>query len=322
MSEDGSLIAYQANGDLETATKVTILNVETGKKQKVTCGKGECIRPLGFVRSDFVYGVAKTEDIGNTVSGEATVPMYKLEIRNQKGKVIKKYQTDGIYILSASFDEDMITLERASKDGDTYTATAPDYITNNEQKTKSNIALETYATDLKQTQVRLTYNDGIADKEPKVLKPKQILFERPQTITFSDKDAPEKYYVYGHGDIQGVYTKAGDAIKKAKDYNGVVVDSSQNYVWERGNRNLQYSITDKDDVLNTIKDRLKNQEKPIDILKDVNNGRGLRPDRMYDGRDSVHHQPGPSGIHCNAGFGEMPSFCGIQRYDVVYEDLK
>ena len=116
VSEDGSLIAYQANGDLETATKVTILNVETGKKQKVTCGKGECIRPLGFVRSDFVYGVAKTEDIGNTVSGEATVPMYKLEIRNQKGKVIKKYQTDGIYILSASFDEDMITLERASKD--------------------------------------------------------------------------------------------------------------------------------------------------------------------------------------------------------------
>ena len=52
----------------------------------------------------------------------------------------------------------------------------------------------------------------------------------------------------------------------------MVVDSCQNYVWERGNRNLQYSITDKDDVLNTIKDRLKNQEKPIDILKDVNNG--------------------------------------------------
>ena len=94
----------------------------------------------------------------------------------------------------------------------------------------------------------------------------------PQTITFSDKDAPEKYYVYGHGEIQGVYTKAGDAIKKANDYNGVLVDSSQDYVWERGNRNLQYSITEKDDVLNTIKDRLKNQEKPIDILKDINDG--------------------------------------------------
>ena len=51
------------------------------------------------------------------MSGEATVPMYKLEIRNQKGKVIKTYQTDGIYILNAAFDEDMITLERASKMG-------------------------------------------------------------------------------------------------------------------------------------------------------------------------------------------------------------
>jgi hypothetical protein len=46
----------------------------------------------------------------------------------------------------------------------------------------------------------------------------------------------------------------------------VVVDSSQDYVWERGNRNLQYSITEKDDVLNTIKDRLKNQEKPIEFF--------------------------------------------------------
>ena len=36
--------------------------------------------------------------------------------------------------------------------------------------------------------------------------------------------------------------------------------------------NLQNSITEKDDVLNTIKDRLKNQEKPIDILKDINDG--------------------------------------------------
>ena len=74
VSEDGSLIAYQADGELGTATKVSILNVGTGKKQKITCSEGECIRPLGFIRSDFVYGIAKTEDIGNTVSGEATVP--------------------------------------------------------------------------------------------------------------------------------------------------------------------------------------------------------------------------------------------------------
>lgn len=273
VSKDGSMIAYQANGELGTATRIVILNVDTGKKQTVDCEAGECIRPLGFIRSDFVYGVAKTEDIGNTVSGETTVPMYKLEIRSRKGKVIKQYQRDGIYILNATFEEDMITLDRAVRENGTYTGTMQDYITNNAQKNESNISLETYATELKGTQVRLTYNDGISDKEPKVLNPKQVLFETPQTITFSDKDAPEKYYVYGHGEMQGVYTKAGDAIKKANDYNGVVTDSSQNYVWERGNRNLQYSVTDKDDQINTIKERLRNQEKPIDIIREVNNGK-------------------------------------------------
>lgn len=108
---------------------------------------------------DFVYGTAKTDDLGKTVSGETTVPMYKLEIRSKKGKVIKEYQRDGIYILNASFEEDMITLERAVKENDTYTGTLPDYITNNAQKNESNITLETYATELKGTQVRLTYDD-------------------------------------------------------------------------------------------------------------------------------------------------------------------
>lgn len=41
VSEDGSLIAYQADGELGTATKVSILNVGTGKKQKITCSEGE-----------------------------------------------------------------------------------------------------------------------------------------------------------------------------------------------------------------------------------------------------------------------------------------
>ena len=261
MSEDGSLIAYQANGDLEDRNKSDNPVMRDRKEAESNLRKRRNVSAqFGFVRSDFVYGVAKTEDIGKYRIRRGNRSNVQTGDPESKGKVIKKYQTDGIYILSASFDEDMITLERASKDGDTYTATAPDYITNNEQKTKSNIALETYATDLKQTQVRLTYNDGIADKEPKVLKPKQILFERPQTITFSDKDAPEKYYVYGHGGYTGrIYKGRRRGSKKANDYNGVVVDSSQNYVWERGNRNLRIRSPIKM-MLNTIKDRLKNQE--------------------------------------------------------------
>ena len=35
VSKDGSMIAYQANGEVGTATRIVILNVDTGKKQTV-----------------------------------------------------------------------------------------------------------------------------------------------------------------------------------------------------------------------------------------------------------------------------------------------
>ena len=43
--------------------------------------------------------------------------------------------------------------------------------------------------------MRLAYNNGVTDKEPKVLKPKQVLFENPTVITFDDVDIGNKYYV-------------------------------------------------------------------------------------------------------------------------------
>ena len=275
VSEDGHLVAYQENGDLNTATKVVVKNLESGKERTAECESDECIRPLGFVKNDFVYGVAKTADTGKTVSGEMTVPMYKVEIQNSKSEIVKTYQADGTYVLDAYLKDNMVTLNRAVKDGNTYTSTSQDYITNNTEKEKSNIYLESYATDLKETQVRLTFEDGISDKEPKVLRPKQIVMEDPVVVEFEDVTHADKYYVYGYGQLQACCEKAGEAIRLADSYSGVVVDATQNYVWERGNRDLQYTITDKDDVIQRIADRLKQKEAPVDIMKSLNDDRYL-----------------------------------------------
>ena len=275
VSDDGHLVAYQSGGALNEARKIIVKNLSNGKERTVECAEDECIRPLGFVKNDFVYGVAKTADTGKTVSGEMAVPMYKVEIQNSKSKVVKTYHIDGTYVLDAVSEDNMITLSRATKEGGTYTNIAPDYITNNEEKEKSNIYLETYTTELKESQVRLAYNDGVTDKEPKVLKPKQVLFENPTVITFDDVDIGNKYYVYGYGKLKGIYDRAGEAIRNANGCNGVVVASDQSYVWERGNRNLQYIISDKDEILQSIRDRLSQKEAPVDIMKDINDGRSL-----------------------------------------------
>lgn len=275
VSEDGHLIAYQEKGKENTAQKVIVLNLESGEEQSVECDSSECIRPLGFMKNDFVYGVARTEDTGRTISGENVIPMYKIKIQNSKGEMVKTYQIEGTYILNTVFEDNMITLNRAEKEGNAYTVISPDFITNNEEKEKSNIYLETYVTELKETQVRLTYEDGISDKEPKVLKPKQIVAEEPVIINFDSTVQENKYYVYGYGELQGICNRAGEAIVQADTYNGVVVDSSQAYIWERGNRDLQYTITDQDERIKTICSRLNQKEAPVDIMKDLNDGRYL-----------------------------------------------
>lgn len=275
VSDDGRLVAWQMGKELNAATKVVIKNLETGKERETSCAGDECLRPLGFVKNDFVYGVAKTADTGKTVSGELTVPMYKIEIQNGKGKTVKTYQVEGIYVLDTVFDVNMITLNRATKAGETYTGTTSDYITNNEEKEASNIYLKTYTTELKETQMRLVYNDGISDRDPKVLKPKQILTEDIGAINFDDISYAGKYFVYGYGKLQGIYDRAGEAVKEAARYNGCVVDSDQSYIWEQGNRSKQHFIEGKDDVIQNIADRLQQRQAPVEIVKELNDGRVL-----------------------------------------------
>lgn len=275
VSEDGHLVAWQEGEKLNEATKVTVMNLETGKARKAESAGDECVRPLGFVKNDFVYGVAKTADTGRTVSGEVAVPMYKIEIQNGKEEIVKTYQVDGIYVLDTTFDVNMITLNRATKSGETYTSTTADYITNNREKEASNIDLKSYTTELKETQMRLVYNDGISDREPKVLKPKQILTEDTGDINFDDISYGGKFFVYGYGELQGVYDRAGEAIRAAEPYSGCVVDSNQSYVWEQGNRSKQHFIAGKDEVIQNIGERLRQRQAPVDILKELNDGRIL-----------------------------------------------
>lgn len=272
VSDDGQMVAYQLNGELGSATQISVIDLDTGKEQIIECQEGDCIRPLGFMKGDFVYGVAHTSDSGKTVSGETVIPMYKVEIQSSKGEIMKTYQEEGIYVLEAAFSGNMITLSRATKAGDTYTSVAPDYITNNEEKEESNIYTESYVTELKETQIRLTYNDGISDKEPKLLKPKQVLYESPATVTFDDLEIADHYYVYGYGELQGIYERAGEAIQAADGYNGVVVSSEQAYIWERGNRDLAYTIGGKDALFQSIRERLNQNETPIEILESLGEG--------------------------------------------------
>lgn len=230
-SEDGHLIAYQK---ADRVSEAVVLNFATDSEQSVKVADGEIIQPLGFVMGDFVYGIGRAEDAGTLASGENVLGMYRLEIRDSKNKVVKTYQEEGNYLIGIKIETNMITLQKASKQGTVYTEVAEDYITNNEEKS-SLVTLQSYWTDLKETQFRLIFEDGIDNKKAKLLKPKQVLFERDTTMEFA-MDSNETYGVFGLGELVHVYPEAGQALQAAKEISGVVISPKQNYVWEDGNR--------------------------------------------------------------------------------------
>ena len=118
--------------------------------------------------------------------------MYKLEIKDSDDKIVKTYEFENVYISDVFVENNMITLNRVTKSGDTYTSIDRDYITNNEEKAESNISLQEYSTSLKELQYRLVYADGIDDKKPKILKPKQVLYENPTTVAFDSESEKRK----------------------------------------------------------------------------------------------------------------------------------
>ena len=149
VSADGHLIAYQTSGTINTAQEIKVLNLKTDEENAVAAKSGEAIRPLGFIGSDFVYGYLRQEDVGHTAAGGELFPMYELEIRNSENEVMKTYSADQIYISDVFIEENMMTLNRVVKSGETYTVTSQDYISSNEEKKTKSITLEAFSTDLK-----------------------------------------------------------------------------------------------------------------------------------------------------------------------------
>lgn len=276
VSDDRNLVAYQDGDKLLDSSSIRVRNLETGEEyEPIAVGDNENIRPLGFVKSDLVYGTAKKEEAGTTITGEKVLPMYKLEIREISGKVLKEWQKEGQYIQNAKIEGGMITIDLVTKEGEVYTSADPAYITNNEQKGKSNIYSDEFLTEDNGTQMMLKFVDGLSDQNAKLLRPRQIANQDITEIeAYKRSDKGNRYYVYAYGKLQNIFNKAGVAVQKADELKGTVITQKQQYLWERGNRPEAQDIKDSMKVKKILK-RVEKKVPYMDIMNDLSDGNGI-----------------------------------------------
>lgn len=244
ISKDNRLIAWQNSDDKSDATNITIMNLSTNQKNTVEVGEEERVMPIGFMDEDFIYGVAKVEDIFSDASGTTMFPMYCIKIQDNVGENIDEYKQDGIYIVNAQIQKNVIKLTRATLSDSGYSYVDDDSIMNSLEAQEGKTKQGTIQSDKKQQQVQLILASNLHADAPTRIHPKQVLLKQDITLKLkSTKNQQERYYVYAKGQLQGIYRNISEAVIQANELYGVVVDDKQSYIWERSNRLIRTTIS-------------------------------------------------------------------------------
>ena len=247
ISATGRMVVWQDSIKNDySAKKLYLMDLSTEEVMGVEGGSDECIKAIGFVGEDLVYGLAYEEDIFTNENDETLFYMHSLFIQNETGVLLKKYQQEDIYIKSAVIDGDMIRLTRADKvlneNGASFRKTTDDQIVSAKEGSNGENYVETGYSNLYKTFVRIVIDGKVTPKDVHYAQPEQELYEGDKILTISYEEVGERFYVYNAKKLLGVFDKEGDAVTYAVENNAWVVNDYGSYVWRKDKRSTKNQI--------------------------------------------------------------------------------
>lgn len=239
------IIAWTSGADLNNATQIIIFDLTTGKINNIEAEENTRIQPIGFFGEDFVYGVARKEDILRDATGKMLYPMYRVLIRDVRGNILKQYEEEGIYVVDTQVEEDMITMVRMKRDESSrgWSYTTDDQILYNDTSAGGKNTIEVVTTENYEKIIQIAVRKEIDIETLQVLEPKQVLFEDDRSIELGQNTyTGGEYYLYVKGGLAGIYANLPEAIDGAYLSNGVVVDGQGRYLYRKTGRAARNQI--------------------------------------------------------------------------------
>lgn len=233
-SSDNHIIAIQEQEDSTLNQNIYLINLETGKEFTVSCGGAERIQSVGFVLSDFVYGIAQATEVKVTNSGTISFPMNQIRIVDETGQDMKTYDKSGHSIIQASIEGNVIELVYGQKNGDSYTQTGVNRVAYKEEKAGSSISAEYGYDGICYNQVYLAFPTYIyVQTVPSLKAAKEIVSDDMMVVNLiEEKSQASRYLVYANGVLTETYNTTAEAIVKADEIRGLVVNNERQTVWE------------------------------------------------------------------------------------------
>ncbi len=249
ISGDKTRIAWQEGQKPYQSSVIHVFDMDTGIKQEIKTADGTVLRTLGFVQGDFVYGLARADDVWVMNGRTEELPMYALEIVDEDLNIQTRYEKGGYYLADIAVEEARIHMKRLVKMGDhEYTYHDQDTIVCNEAVEEvymdgigwfaSEIRRKVYFVQMDQEQKNgRTVKTSVARK---------ISYDQSEVLELNCKVQPEqmRFYAYGNGKLLGIHTDFSEAVAEAYDSMGTVTDQHQRMLWNRVNRSPIRTIRD------------------------------------------------------------------------------
>lgn len=240
--------AWQEGSDAYGAKVIHLMDLDTGEKREITGEQGNLYRPLGFVGDDFIYGIAREGDVWVQNGRVTDFPMYRIEIMDPAGKIVKEYETENVYIADVSVEGSRIHLTQTIKAGEqSYQVSKEDTIVCNQE-----LALEEldgvgwYASEERRKLYFVLIDLEITSRDVKITVPKKVAYEATEVVELkSNKKVSENsFFAYGGGRYLGSSKSFSDALFMAYDKMGLVTNQNQEIIWNRVNRQPAKNIKD------------------------------------------------------------------------------
>ena len=230
-------IAWTDEMSEDDSRSITMMDLETGLTHKVSCGEEDRLQILGFLNEDLVYGVAHQNDIT-----DALFPMATVYIEDLDGNIVKEYKEDNRYVTGATVTKEYIELKRVKKnDSGKFKSTEKDRIINNTELVSEKAEYVQTTDDDYGLITSLVFTQELSEEVPFSTTSKYSTYAANEELDVTFEGIPEGYYqVYYHGRLQKITKSAKQAIRIADENLGCVLNTDQQYVWERGNKSDSY----------------------------------------------------------------------------------
>ena len=226
--------------------KIKEISFDTGETRLLVPNGGEQLRTVGFMNEDMVYGLLRDSDIFTDENGQVTEGIHTLRIEAFDGEIKKEYSQSGLYITDITVGTTLMEFELSKQTKNGYKVRKKDNIMNNQNTSANMASVSLISSSRTGVQIRLTLNEKPETDTPLLVCAKMRSVEGREVALDTQIPQEEIYYVYARGGLDGTYTNAAEAVLRANDRLGVVLNRTQQYVWERGNKKTKTKMNLED----------------------------------------------------------------------------